>query len=113
MPNSLISFESWLSQFTNQELADQVRRIVGDDYLKSPEEFIWDAIAAYRKAQENHNLNPELLAILETVSSPIIGTLVDTENPIIKTQKISYTVIFVSELEIASAGITGWLKPKS
>jgi predicted lipid-binding transport protein (Tim44 family) len=112
MNSTKFNIEAWLSQFPDQELASQIRRIVGDDYLNSPEELLWNAIVAYRKAQETWNLNPENTATLETVAAPIIGTLLDTEQPNIKTQKTAYTVTFVTQVELASTQIMGWQKAK-
>lgn len=112
MPTSPISLESWLSQFPNQELAAQIRRIVSDDFLNSPEDLIYNCLVAYHKAQYLFNLNPENIITLETVSNPVIGTLLDTELPNIKTQKTVYTVSLVSEIEISQATIIGFEKPK-
>jgi hypothetical protein len=112
MIESPIEFESWLAFFPNQELAAQIRRIVNDDYLQNSEELIYNCIAAYHKAQALFNLNPDNDIILETVSSPVTGTLTDTDVPNIKTQKTAYTISFVSKIEISESVIMGWKKPK-
>jgi len=112
MIDSPINFETWLSQFPNQELAAQVRRIVNDDFLKNPEELMYNCLVAYQKAQYLFNLNPDNSDTLETVSNPVVSALLDTELPNIKTQKTVYTVSFVSSIEIAESTIMGWKKPK-
>lgn len=112
MPEPLFQLELWLSQFPNQELADQIRRIASDSYFDTPETLLWNLIVAYQKAQEIWNLNPENSIILETVSAPTVGTLTNTEQENIKTQKTTYTISFVSKIEIATTEILGWQKPK-
>jgi hypothetical protein len=107
-----VSFESWLSFFPNQELAAQIQRIINDDFLQNPEELLYNCIIAYYEAQNLYNLHPENDITLETVSSPLIGTLIDTDIPDIKTQKITHTVSFVSQIKISESTIMGLQKPK-
>lgn len=112
MVDSPISFESWLSFFPNQELAAQIRRIIGDGFLENPEEVLYNCVLAYHKAQTLYNLNPDNDITLETVSSPLVGPLTDTDISTVKTQKISHTVSFVSKLEISQSTIMGLQKSK-
>lgn len=113
MKNSVIELNSFLLFFPNQELAQQIRRIVEDDYLQNSEELLYNCLTAYYKAQQAYNLKPDNLTVLETVSSPIFGALVDTAQPMVKTQRQSYTVNFVSEIEVTQSIIIGWEKNKT
>lgn len=107
MENTL-DLENWLANFPNQELASQISRIAGDDYIKNAEELLYNCIFAYHKAQLLFNLKPENVILLETVSTPIIGELSDTSIPTVKTRKTIYTVSFVSEFEISEPKILGF-----
>lgn len=113
MKNSPIELNSWLSFFPNQQLAEQIRRIAGDDYLQNCEELLFNCVVAYHKAQQSYNLRPDNPTILETVSNPTFGGLVDTTDPAIKTQKHSYAVTFVSKIQVTQSTIIGWEKPKT
>ena len=112
MKNSLIDFNTWLSFFPNKELADQIKRIIGDDYLQNPEELLFNCLVGYFKAQTAYNLNPDNETVLETVTNSVFGPLVDTIEPTIKTQKETYTVSLVSKIQVTQATIMGWEKPK-
>jgi hypothetical protein len=112
MKNSPIELNVWLSFFPNQELAEQIRRIAGDDYLQNSEELLFNCLVAYHKAQQNYNLKPDNQTILETVSNPVFGALTDTIDPTLKTQKQSYTVTFVAKMQVAQPIIMGWEKSK-
>ena len=112
MIKSPIDFEIWLSFFPNQELAAQIRRIIGDDFLQNPEELLYNCILAYYQAQGLFNLNPDNDITLETVNNPVVGTLSDTDTPNIKTQKTTYTVSFAAEIEISQSTIMGFKRPK-
>ena len=112
MKDSPIELNAWLSFFPNQELAAQVRRIAGDDFLQNSEELIFNCLIAYHKAQQNYNLKPDNPSIVETVSNPVFGALTDTLEPTVKTQKQSYTVTFVSKIQVSQSIIMGWEKPK-
>jgi hypothetical protein len=107
-----IDFETWLSHFPNQELAAEIRRIVNDGYVQNSEELIYNCVVAYYKAQTLFNLNPENSITLETVSNPVVGSLTDTNKPNIKTQKTTYTVSFVSKIELTESMIMGLEKPR-
>ena len=113
MKNSPIELNSWLSFFPNQELAEQIRRIVGDDYLQSSEELLFNCLVAYHKAQQAYNLKPDNPSVLETVSNPVFGALTDTTELAVKTQKQSYTVTFVSKIQVTQSTVMGWEKPKT
>jgi hypothetical protein len=112
MKNSVIDFNTWLSFFPNNELSEQIKRIIGDDYLQNPEELLFNCLVAYSKAQTAYNLKPDNERILETVSNPIFGALTDTPEPTVKTQKQTYTVSLVSKIQITQSTIMGWEKPK-
>lgn len=112
MKNSVIELNAWLSFFPNQELAEQIRRIVGDDYLQNSEELLYNCLIAYHKAQMAYNLKPDNETILETVSSPTFGALIDTVDPAVKTQKQSYIVTLVSKIHVTQSHVMGWEKAK-
>jgi hypothetical protein len=112
MENSVIDFNTWLSLFPNQELAEQIKRIIGDDYLQNPEELLFNCLVAYHKAQQSYNLRPDNQTVLETVSNPVFGALIDTVEPTVKTQKQIYTVTLVSKIQVTQSTIMGWEKPK-
>lgn len=111
MENTL-NLENWLAHFPDLELANQIRRIAGDDYIKNPEELLYNCIVAYYKAQLVFNLNPENTTVLETITAPIIGTLADTEIPAVKAQKTTYTISFLSKFKISEPEILGLQKSK-
>ncbi|MEG4579366.1 hypothetical protein QUA71_06985 [Microcoleus sp. MON1_C5] len=111
MLESPIEFEAWLAGFPNQELAGQIRRIIADDYLQNAEELIYNCLVGYYQAQTVYNLNPDKAVAVQTVTTPIIGSLLDTDQLNIKTQKITYTVSFLSKLEIAESSVIGWQTP--
>lgn len=113
MKDSPIELNTWLSFFPNQELAEQIRRIAGDEYLQNPEELLFNCLVAYYKAQQTYNLKPDNQTVLETISNPIFGALSDTIDPAVKTQKQSYTVTFVSKIQVTQSTIMGWGKPKT
>ncbi|MEZ2250212.1 hypothetical protein [Microcoleus sp.] len=110
---SRISFDSWLSKFPDQELADRIMRsIVNDDFVKSPEAFIYNCIVAYYEAQKNYNSNPEKREVLELISPPIVGELINKGSNV-KSQKTTYSVQFESLFEITLQNVDGWSKTKA
>lgn len=111
MTISPISFEGWLQEFPNQELANELRRFVTDGYVTNPESFIYNCIVGYQKAQVKFNTNPANRREIKLVSTPVFGSLTD-KNVGTKSQKISYSLQFEQDFELKAESVGGWTEPK-
>lgn len=106
-----ISFEAWLQEFPNQDLANELRRFVNDGQVANPESFIYNCIVGYQKAQMKFNANPINAREVKLVSIPVFGSLIDKSIGM-KSQKISYTLQFEQGFELVAEGVGGWTEIK-
>ena len=111
MTTSPISFEDWLQELPNQELANELRRFVNDGYVTNPESFIYNCVVGYQKAQARFNANPTNRREVKLVSNPVFGSLTDKAVGI-KSQKISYSLQFEQDFELKAEKVGGWTEPK-